>query len=192
MIAFVDVFKAHFFRDFPYLPTYNPEKIYFKGDEVYSAPNFYQSLIDGNTQPVTDKEAWQPIKDDVNNYLSDMDIQKAVDEALLNFNADLFDDNPTDDYIGDRNLALLYLTAFYLVMDIKNAMAGLNSQAYSSFVASKSVGNVSESYGIPSWVANNPMYSLYMDNGYGKKFLSYLIPRVTGWIHLSPGGTTFR
>lgn len=186
----VEDFKSHFVRDFPYLPVLVEGKIYFTGDVVYVSPNFYKSLVDNNTSPVTDSEAWQPVNESVDNYLSDFDIEKAISEATLNFNESLFDDNKTDTYIGDRNLALLYLTAFYLVLDIKNSSAGLNSSAYTSFISSKSVGNVSESYGFPGWVSNNPMYSLYLDNGYGKKFLTYLIPRVQGWFHLSRGGTT--
>lgn len=186
----VEDFKSHFVRDFPYLPTLVEGKIYFTGDIVYVSPNFYKSLVDNNTSPVTDSEAWQPVNESVDNYLSDFDIEKAISEATLNFNESLFDDNKTDTYIGDRNLSLLYLTAFYLVLDIKNSSAGLNSSAYTSFISSKSVGNVSESYGFPGWVASNPMYSLYLDNGYGKKFLTYLIPRVQGWFHLSRGGTT--
>lgn len=188
----VEEFKAYFTRDFPYLPDYVDGKIYFKGDEVYVAPNFYSSLIDNNTQPVTDSTAWQPVKDDVDGFLSDNDIQKAIAEANLSFNEALFDDNVSDDYMGDRNLAFMYLTAFYLVLDIKNATSGLSSNAYSMFVSNKSVGNVSEGYSFPTWVASNPMYSLYLDNGYGKKYLTYIIPRIVGWIHLSAGGTTCR
>ena len=186
----VEMFKNHFVRDFPYLPYMVEGKIYFKDEEVYVAPNFYKSLVDNNTQPVADSESWVAVKDSEENYLTDSDIQKAIQEAVLNFNEGLFDDNQTDDYIGDRNLALLYLTAFYLVIDIKNASSGLSSNAYTSFVSSKSVGNVSESYGLPSWVNSNPMYALYLDNGYGKKYLTFVIPKVTGFIHVSEGATT--
>lgn len=181
----VEDFKDYFTRDFPYLPEYDENKIYFTGDEVYVAPNFYQSLIDNNTQAVSVATAWKPIKDDVSNYLSDNDIEKAINEAMLNFNMDLF----AEDCCAAR-IPLLYLTAYYLVVDIKNGMAGITSNAYSGFVASKSVGNVSESYGIPAWVQNNPALNLYMDNGYGKKYLTYLIPRTSGFFYLAKGGTT--
>ena len=186
----VEVFKNHFARDFPYLPYYNPEKIYFKDDVVYVEPNFYISLIDDNNQEVDDTDAWKPYKDDVSAYLSDFDIEKAIYEAKLNFNADLFSNMGKCEYIGNKDLVFLYLVAFYLVMDIQNAQSGLSSDAYSAFVSSKSVGNVSESYGIPAWVSSNPMYSVYLSNGYGKKYLTYLIPQVTGWFYCSSGGTT--
>ena len=48
----VEAFKSHFARDFPYLPYYNPDKIYFKDDVVYVEPNFYISKIDDNDKEV--------------------------------------------------------------------------------------------------------------------------------------------
>lgn len=117
-------------------------------------------------------------------YITDNDIDKAIDEAELNFNQDLFDG------CKDKRIAFLYLTAFYLVIDIKNGMAGISSNGYTSFVSSKSVGNVSESYGLPQSIVSNPIYAMYLDNGYGKKYLSFLIPRISGFFYLSRGGTT--
>ena len=185
MIITVDDFKQYFTRDFPYLPTYTAGKVYFKGDEVYVAPNFYQSLIDNNTAAVTDTTAWKAVNDSVDGYLSDFDIEKAIGEATLNFNEELFSE---DD--AAKKIPFLYLVAYYLVIDIKNGMAGLGSSAYASYIGSKSVGNVSESYAIPSWVQNDPTLGLYMDNGYGKKYLTLVLPRITGFIYLARGGTT--
>lgn len=181
----VEDFKQHFTRDFPYLPYYKNGKIYFSGDEVYVEPNFYQSKIDNNTADVSDTDAWQPIKDDVNSYLSDADIEKAIDESKLNFNKDLF----AEEKCAAR-IPFMYLVAYYLVIDIKNGMTGIGSNAYAAYVGSKSVGNVSESYAIPAWVQNDPELGLYMDNGYGKKYLTYLIPRTSGFFYLAKGGTT--
>lgn len=191
MFITVNEFKNYFYRDFPYLPYWVDGKAYFKDDVVFVSPNFYISKVDANLSPVTDTEKWSIYQDSEENYLSDTDIEKAIAEAYLAFNASLFNDNEiAETYIGDRKLAYMYLVAFYLVLDIKNATSGLSSNAYASFTASKSVGNVSESFGIPTWVQANPMYSIYLDNGYGKKYLSYLIPRITGWFYLSRGGIT--
>lgn len=189
----VDMFKTFFYRDYPYLPVYNAEKAYFTGDIVFFNQNFYQSLVDANQSPVTDTSAWALYNDSVDSYIGDADIQKAIFEAFAAFPSGLFANNPEEleGYMGDRDLAMLYLTAFYLVLDIKNGQAGISSNAYSSFVSSKSVGNVSESYGFPAWVSNNPMYSLYLDNGYGKKYLSLIIPKITGFFYLAEGGTTW-
>lgn len=179
-----DDFMSYFTRDFPYLPYFISGKAYFTGDVVYDGTNFYQSLIDGNLQALSNTTAWKLYNGDVNEYLQESDIEKAIREATLAFNEELFDT------CEDKSLAMLYLTAYYVVIDIKNATSGLSSNAYNTFVSSKSVGNVSESFGLPSWVTGNPMYSLYMDNGYGKKYLSLVVPRITGWIYLSKGATT--
>ncbi|MEE0061554.1 MAG: DUF4054 domain-containing protein [Acutalibacteraceae bacterium] len=188
----VSEFKNHFTRDFPYIPYWEEGKAYFKDDVVYVSPNFYISKIDANLSPVSDTESWSIYNDTTENYLSDTDIQKAIAEATMGFNEALFDNEKIlADGLTECKLAMLYLTAFYLVLDIKNSTSGLSSNAYTSFTTSKSVGNVHESFGIPSWAMNNPMYSLYLDNGYGKKYLSYLIPRITGWFYLSKGATTW-
>lgn len=175
-------FKTYFKRDFPYLPYRVENKVYFKGDVIYVAPNFYISLVDNNTAEISDTTSWGYYNDSEENYLSDDDITKAIGEMSL----------AISDVFSEEDLAIVqyYLTAYYLVLDIKNAQAGLDSNAYASFVSSKSVGSVSESYGIPSWVNTDPMLSLYLDNGYGKKYLTYLIPRITGMFILSAGGVT--
>ncbi|MBO7733117.1 MAG: DUF4054 domain-containing protein [Methanobrevibacter sp.] len=184
MIITTEEFKEHFSRDFPYLTIWDDSKTYFKGDEVYFSPNFYESLVDDNTSELSDTTKWKVIKDSEDSYIRDADIGKAIEEAKLAFNADLFSGCECE-----AKLAMLYLTAFYLVLDIKNSSAGLAS-GYAGFTASKSVGNVSESYGIPTWVQTNPMLSLYLDNGYGKKYLTFLLPRVSGFIYVSPGAIT--
>lgn len=180
----VSDFKEWFKRDFPYLPEWVSGKVYFVGDVVYVSPNFYESLVDNNTADVTDSQKWKAVKDSEDSYIADSDIEKAISEATMGFNKDLFDT------CIDRNLAMSYLAAFYLVLDIKNGMAGISSNAYASFVSSKSVGNVSEGYAVPTWVSGNPMYSIYLDNGYGKKYLSLILPRTTGWFYLAEGGIT--
>jgi hypothetical protein len=186
----VDDFKDHFTRDFPYLPYWEEGKAYFKNDVVYDGINFYTSLIDANLQPLSDNQSWSLYNDSKENYLSDNDIQKAIYVAMTGFNGDLFDNNPNEPFC-EKRLVFLYLVAFYVVLDIKNSTSGLSSNAYTSFVSSKSVGNVHESYGIPQWVTASPMYSIYLDNGYGKKYLSFLIPKITGWFYLSKGATTW-
>jgi len=182
-IITIENFKNYFRRDFPFLPTKVEDKVYFKGDIIYVAPNFYESLIDNNTSDIDDIEAWGVINGNEEEYLSDFDIEKAIAEMQGSI-SDVFEKEII-------NIAQYYLTAYYLVIDIKNSESGLNSTAYSSFVASKSVGGVSESYAIPSWVNNDPVLSLYLDNGYGKKYLTYLLPRIkANSFILSCGATT--
>ena len=83
----------------------------------------------------------------------------------------------------------MHLVAFYLVFDIKNSSAGINS-SFTGTLNSKSVGDVSESYGIPTWMTENPMYSIYAQNGYGLKYLSLIAPYMAITIMFSKGGST--
>lgn len=180
-----DQFKAYYFRDFSYLPYYNSDKTYFKGDVVYNDDdcNFYKSKVDNNTAALSNTTNWEVTKDDVLNYITDMDIEKAIGQATLSANEDYGIDNE------DKIMIFLHLVAFFLCLDMKNASTGINS-SYAGLVASKSVGSVSESYNFPQWVVNSPMYSLYSQNGYGLKYLSLIIPYLSCTVLFSTGRTT--
>lgn len=178
-----DDFKNQFVRDFPYLPLYVEGKAYFKDDEVYYEPNFYQSLTDGNLTLPTDTTNWQLYNDTVDNYIQDSDILRAFNEAKINFNANLFSDDDT------IKMVFLYLAAHYLVIDLNNAQNPL-AMGFMGFTQSKSVGSVSESYGIPQWMLNNQVLSAYAQTGYGRKYLSLIQPYLIGNIMLIRGRTT--
>lgn len=183
----VEQFKSYYARDFYnyFLPVWNADKTYFKGNVIYYTDNnFYTSLTDNNTTLPTDADNWLITGNlSIYNYITDDDIQRAIGQALLNANERFgADDN-------DKITIFLHLVAFYLVMDLKNASAGLNS-SYAGLVASKSVGSVSESYNFPNWVVNNPLYSIYSQNGYGMKYLSLIIPYLSCTVIFSRGGTT--
>ena len=178
----VEQFKEYFFRDFPFLPLYQEGKTYFTGDIVYVEPNFYKSLIDNNTQPVTDTEAWEVTKGDIYNYVTDADIERAMSQALINANSRFGADDT------EKINIYLHLVAFYLVMDLRNAQG---SGMFSGYVSSKSVGDVSESYSFPTWLMNEPLYGLYSQNGYGMKYLSLILPYLGITLLFSPGRSTY-
>lgn len=194
----VDQFKEYFFRDFSYLPVWVEGKTYFIGDVVYFTPhpnplpqgarglngNFYKSLVDNNSSTPTDTTMWQVTPGNVQDYVTDADITRAMSQAYINAN---YDFGSTDE---ERIMIYLHLIAFYLVMDWQNAAMGVNS-GYSGLVASKSVGDVSESYNFPQWMINSPLYSLYSSNGYGMKYLSLIIPYLSCTILFSRGRTTY-
>lgn len=178
------MFKEYFNKDFPYLPIYEEGVTYWLDDVVYYTDNnFYKSLIDDNTTPPANTENWQKVKDSTENYITDNDIQKALNEALINSNSRFGD---TDD---ERILIFMYLAAFYLLIDTRNAQSGIAS-SFVGITQSKSVGDVSQSFYIPQFISDNPIYSIYMQNGYGMKYLSLIIPYITITIRFSRGGTT--
>ena len=149
-------FKAQFPRFTPvYLPVYVAGNTYFKDDVVYYESLFYRCKHDGVSTLPTVQNDWQLINQSVLNYTQDSDIVNAMAEARINFNEMLFGD--------DAKLVFLYLTAYYLTVDFQNALG----QANAGIVTSKSVGSVSESYGIPQWMLQDRVLSAYTKNGYG-------------------------
>lgn len=180
----VEQFKEYFKRDFPFLPIYSMTQTYWQGDIVYYEGNFYQALVDDlvDIDP-TDTDNWKKIKGDKYNYILDDDIQKAFTQAYPNANINF------GATCNEKVNIYLHLVAFYLVFDIKNSSAGINS-SFTGTLSSKSVGDVSESYNIPNWMMQDPMYSIYAANGYGLKYLSLIAPYMAITILFSKGNTT--
>lgn len=184
-------FKAYFFRDFPYLPIWDASTLYNIGARVYYEPTqlFYDCAVNGTTgtTPVQSftppaVNPWTLVDNNINNYILDADIEKAFAEAAILLNQSLF---TSDDNI---RLGYLYLTAHYLVNDIRAGQGGI--RASGSFpVASRSVGNVSESYSIPHAYMDNPVYSFYTQSAYGLKYLSLVLPGIVGNV-VAVGGAT--
>ncbi len=174
-------FKAQFPRNFPYLSaiTYDPSAIYNAGVEVYYPTSllFYTCQIDGTTgvapTSVTDPVTWVKKIDDVLNYVSDQDIQNAFAEAQIVFNQALFG---TD---AEIKLGYLYLTAHFLCNDLLAAQSGIAGTGAMP-VTGRTVGSVSESYGIPQVYLDNPIYAFYITSRYGLKFLSMALPGMVG------------
>ena len=113
-------FKTHFFRDFPYLNEWDETEPYNTDDQVYYSVNglFYKALSDGVTSIPTNTGDWERVTDSINNYILDADITKAFSEAQFNFNQSLFG---SDDNI---QIGYLYLTAHFLVLDIRRSGQG--------------------------------------------------------------------
>lgn len=176
-------FKTQFPRFTPvYLPVYVAETTYYKDDVVYYEGKFYKVKVASTTNVPTNTTDWEAIQGNVLNYTQDSDITNAMLEASVNFNEGLFESEDI------KKLMFLYLTAFYLTLDFRNA---INPNGGFGLTQSKSVGSVSESYGIPQWVLNKPQYSIYAQNGYGLKYLNMLLPYLTGNIILAKGATTY-
>ena len=176
----VEDFKSFFTRNFPYLPVYQDGKAYAKDDVVYVEPVFYQSLIDNNVNPVTDETSWMVISDDVNNYVQDSDIEKAMLEAKASFNEGLGGDDDT------TKLIYLYLVAFYLSYDLYLAQAGAYGNI--NFPATEvKVGSVSEGYYIPKVFLESPVLSFYTRNGFGLKYLALVYPKLIGNVGVVAG-----
>lgn len=173
-------FKQLFARNFPYLPYYDPTKVYFKDDVVYAEPNFYMSLIDENSADLSDTDSWKVVKEEVTDYVSDDDIGRAWREAQAAYNPTL---------IGDcqaNATTFLYLVAFYLAYDLQLASTGAYGQI--AFPARDvRVGSVSEGYYVPEVYMNDPILGFYARNGFGLKYLSLVYLHTIGNVGVVPG-----
>jgi hypothetical protein len=118
-------------------------------------------------------------------YITDADLTKAFTEAKINFNQGLFG---TDDQL---KTTFLYLAAHYLVNDLQTATAGVGSAGFFP-VTSRSVGSVSESYGLPNWMMNDPVFGAYATTRYGQKYLSLIKPLLVGNVAVYEGATTYK
>lgn len=178
-------FKTQFTRDFPYLNSFSLTGLYNIGDVVYYPTTllFYQCKVDGTTNIApTVTNNWTRITDSINNYIQDADINNAFLEAEQVFNDSLF----TEDKF--EKLAYLYLTAHFLVTDIRNSTQGVNSKG-EGIVNSRSVGSMSESYEIPEIYSNDPVFSFYAKTGYGLKYLNMVVPLLRGNVQSILGWT---
>lgn len=183
----VQDFKDQFWRVFPFLPEYDNTTLYNSGDRVYYTPTklFYDCTVNGTTGILpTDTNNWSIATGvSIEDYVLDSDIENAFAEAQLIFNQSLFD---TD---ANITLGYLYLTAFYLIQDLKAAQGGIGGAGIAGLLNSRSVGNVSESYGIPQSYLDDPMYSFLSANPYGLKFLSMVWSKLRGNIGVVCGAT---
>ena len=102
----------------------------------------------------------------IDQYIVDADITKAITESVLNFNDGLFNDPAT---------IFMYLVAYTLVVNLQNSSKGISSQAKFP-ISSNSVGGVSISFAIPDRYAKDAFIQQYTKNGYGMKYLELVLP----------------
>lgn len=114
--------------------------------------------------------------------VSDNDITRAMSEADMNYNEGMFDDENT------KKMIFYYLTAYYLVVDNENA-SSQGGSGNSGIVSHRRVRNVEETFAVPKWVLENPLFSQFAQNGYGRKYLNMIYPYLIGRITVVPGAS---
>lgn len=117
-----------------------------------------------------------------NATVQDSDITKAFGEASYNFNSALFGSQ------ANFTIAYMYLTAHFLLMDLRAASQGVGGQ-FSWLESSKAVGNVSQGFSIPQRILDNPEFSYLSKTYYGTKYLMLILPSLSGQIFTVAGGT---
>lgn len=112
---------------------------------------------------------------DLDKYIQDADITKAFGQTQVNLNPALFADQ------ANYALGYLWLSAHYLVVDLRASSQGLSGQ-FAFLETSKSVGSVSQGFTIPQRILDNPYWAMLMTTNYGAKYLQMIIPQLTGQV----------
>lgn len=110
----------------------------------------------------------------------DKDITQSFVEAASLFNSALFD-------TVELPVAFYYAAAHFLVLNVQ-AAGGLSGQNFGlgadnrngGMVTSKSVGQLSVQYGIPTKIIENPIIGQFMETSFGRKYLQMVAPRLVG------------
>lgn len=110
---------------------------------------------------------------DLNLYIQDADIQKAIDITTIWINSALFTSQQF------YTIGFMYLTAHNLVEAVKAWGQGA-AGVYEFLVQSKAVGSVSVSFAIPEYVLRNPYFAMIMKDPYGAKYMELVLPYLTG------------
>jgi hypothetical protein len=191
---FLDEFKLYFLREAgleyqPY-PNWDFETTYAKDAKVVAVVNFkpgvYVSLVDDNTLPPSNAEAWKLDADETENLddvILDADIERAMGEATFKFNKRLFSE-------AKGKIIFLYLTMFFLVYDKQAAASGLNGNNASGPVIHRTVGKMSVTYMESKLFSKYPSYEFLASNDYGRKAFNLMAPYLRGGITLLHGGAT--
>lgn len=111
-----------------------------------------------------------------------VDITRAFTQAGANFNVGLFASQAT--YAE----AFLLLSAHYLVVNLTASSQGLGGAAQWT-TASKSVGNVAESFAIPDFINRSPFLSQLSKTSYGMAYLQIILPLLAGNVVCVEGDT---
>lgn len=190
----IDTFKLYFLREAgleyqPY-PNWDFDATYNADDKVLAIVDFkvgvYSSLVDDNTLPPTNEEAWELDVDETENLANvilDSDIERAMGEAIFKFNPKLFTEEK-------GKIIFLYLTMFFLVYDRQMAASGMNGNSSSGPVVHRTVGKMSVTYMESKLFSKYPSYEFLATNDYGRKAFNLMAPYLRGGITLLHGGAT--
>lgn len=123
-----------------------------------------------------------PYGTDPTTSVIDQDIAKAYGQTNININQDNWANQ------GQYTIGYLFLSAHWLVIDLRMASQGINGQ-YSWIETSKSVQGVAQGFGIPQRILDNPEFAMLAKTNYGAKYLMLVLPQLSGQIFTAYGRT---
>lgn len=175
----------------PKLPEWVAPTAYQKDEKVIAIVNYkpsvWTSLIDDNyTEPGKDKDSWELDEEETANLddvILDVDIERAMGEAMFKFNHGLFSEEK-------GKTIFLYLSMFFLVYDKQMAAAGINGNSAAGPVIHRTVGKMSVTYMESKLYSKYPSYEFLSSNDYGRKAFNLMAPYLRGNVQILRGGST--
>lgn len=174
---------------------------YSEGSKVFAIVNFkpgvWVSQMNDNysnpavNPPIPDQDPevlqWEYSEDDseeMEDWVLDLDILRAMGEASFKFNPRLFTE-------GKGKMIFLYLTMFFLVYDRQMASGGMNGGSGGAGpITHRTVGKMSVSYAESKLFQNYPSYEFLATNDYGRKAFNLMMPYLRGGVRILCGGST--
>lgn len=181
-------------------PWANPVA-YSEGDKVIAIVNYkpgvwVSNMNDNYSNPATNTpipdqdpvvSQWELSDDDtedMEDWILDLDILRAMGEASFKFNKTLFTQEK-------GKMIFLYLTMFFLVYDRQMAANGMSGAGGSAGpVIHRTVGKMSVTYMESKLFANYPSYEFLATNDYGRKAFNLMMPYLRGGVRILMGGST--
>lgn len=116
--------------------------------------------------------------------IMDQDVTNALNQTGTgqNFNPNLF--NSQSSY----TLGFLYLSAHYLVLNIRASGQGVAGQ-WPWMQTAKGAGGVNESFQIPERISASPELAMLATTRYGAQYLAMVLPLLKGSFGSVPGRT---
>jgi len=116
------------------------------------------------------------------NGVTESDVQKAQQEATFQLNISLCDTQ------AFYSTCFNYLTAHNLTINLRNSSQGI-AGTFPWLQQSKTVGPIAESFGIPPRILENPELAMLCKTTYGAKYLSFILPNLSGQMFSVYGST---
>ncbi len=127
--------------------------------------------------------------------IMDADVQNALNLAFIDFNPDLWDTVTPIGVTTEGGIAMNYLAAHYVDLNVEQAAGGLSSvprgrsvkNQGGGVIESKAVGSVNVSLAILNLARESPILGPLLETTFGKIYLKLLYPRLVGNIAVVSG-----
>ena len=175
----INEFKDYFDRDFPFTPVQATQLV--DSDPVTpQLPEVPLTDLIPAVEPPPPPEDIEVI--DEFKYVRDKDIQRAITDTKENINRALFTKQ------SQFTASFLNLTAHYLIMNLRASSQGVDGE-FDWLLTNKGVGSVSAGFHIPTYLADNPVYSFYCKTPYGVRYIVSVYGMTKGQIFTVAGAT---